>query len=225
LTRKIKTGIKGLDEIIEGGFFEGDFILLAGDTGSGKTIFCSQYICYGAENGEKGIIATFEEDRETLLRNMESLGLELGRFEKENKVRILDLEAFKGSNLQLNLEFILSNVEDFGAKRLVIDSINAFLAACEGKFEYRIIMHFLYRMFKRIKVTTIATCSIPTGAKTLGLGFEEFIADALITLENFLENSELKRRLLVRKMRGVNHSRKYHNVIIDKNGMSVVPLI
>jgi len=111
LTKRIKTGIKGLDEIVEGGFFEGDFILLAGDAGSGKTIFCSQYICYGAKNGEKGIIATFEEDRETLLRNMESLGLEMKRLEKENKVRILDLEAFKGTNLQINLEFILTNVE------------------------------------------------------------------------------------------------------------------
>ena len=225
MTKRIKTGIKGLDEIVEGGFFEGDFILLAGDAGSGKTIFCSQYICYGAENGEKGIIATFEEDRETLLRNMESLGLEMKRLEKENKVRILDLEAFKGTNLQINLEFILTNIEEFGAKRLTIDSINAFLAACEDKFEYRTIMHFLYKIFKRAGVTTVATCSIPTGAKTLGLGFEEFIADALIILENFLENYELKRRLLVRKMRGTNHSRKYHSVIIDENGMSIVPLI
>jgi len=86
-------------------------------------------------------------------------------------------------------------------------------------------MHFLYRIFKQSGVTTIATCGIPTGSETFGLGFEEFIADVLITLENFLEKYELKRRLLVRKMRGSSHSRKYHNVIIDENGISIVPLI
>jgi len=225
LNNRIKTGIRGLDEIIGGGFFQGDFVLLAGDAGSGKTIFCSQYICYGAKNGENGIIATFEEDRETLIRNMESLGLGIKELEENKKIKILDLEAFKGAGLQANLEFIVHNVKTFGAKRLVIDSINAFCAACKEKFEYRTIMHFLYRIFKRSGVTTIATCGIPTGSETFGLGFEEFIADVLIILENYLENYELKRRLLVRKMRGSIHSRKYHNVIIDENGISIVPLI
>jgi len=225
MNKRIKTGIEGLDEIIGGGFLKGDFILLAGDAGSGKTIFCSQYICYGAKNGEKGIIATFEEDKETLMRNMENLGLEIRQLEKEGKVKILDLEAFKGAGLQANMEFIIYNVKTFGAKRLVIDSINAFFAACKEKFEYRALMHFLYRIFKKDGVTTISTCSIPVGSKTLGLGFEEFVADTLMVLENFLENYELKRRLLIRKMRGTNHSRKYHNVIIDENGIHIVPLI
>ena len=225
MSERVKSGIRGLDEIIGGGFFKGDFVLLAGDSGSGKTIFCSHYICHGARNGEKGIIATFEEDKDALIRNMENLGLEIGKLEREGKIKIFDLESFKGLGLQVNLEFIISSVETFGAKRLVIDSINAFLAACEEKFEYRTIMHFLYKMFKKSGVTTIATCSVPSGAKTLGLGFEEFIADVLITLENFLEKYELKRRLLVRKMRGSNHSRKYHNVIINENGMSIIPLI
>lgn len=96
MNNRIKTGIRGLDEIIGGGFFQGDFVLLAGDAGSGKTIFCSQYICYGAKNGENGIIATFEEDRETLIRNMESLGLGIKELEENKKIKILDLEAFKG---------------------------------------------------------------------------------------------------------------------------------
>ena len=129
MNNRIKTGIRGLDEIIGGGFFQGDFVLLAGDAGSGKTIFCSQYICYGAKNGENGIIATFEEDRETLIRNMESLGLGIKELEENKKIKILDLEAFKGAGLQANLEFIVYNVKAFGAKRLVIDSINAFCAA------------------------------------------------------------------------------------------------
>jgi len=66
------------------------------------------------------------------------------------------------------------------------------------------------------------TCSVPTGQKTLGLGIEEFIADALLILDNVTEEAELKRRLLIQKMRGTEHSRKWHNVLITKHGLEIV---
>ncbi|MCW3981972.1 MAG: AAA family ATPase, partial [Candidatus Bathyarchaeota archaeon] len=66
-----KTGIEGLDELINGGLIKGETILLAGSTGSGKTIFCTQFIYNGAVRfGEKGVYATFEEDEVSLRRNM-----------------------------------------------------------------------------------------------------------------------------------------------------------
>jgi KaiC/GvpD/RAD55 family RecA-like ATPase len=67
------------------------------------------------------------------------------------------------------------------------------------------------------------TCSVPTGYKTLGLGIEEFISDSVLSLENVIHEAELKTRFLIRKMRGTNHSRQYHEVIIGKNGLKVVP--
>ncbi len=224
MIERVHSGIEGLDELIHGGFPKGDFILLAGASGSGKTIFCTHFICNGVlKYGEKGVYATFEEDRQTLIRNMKELGFDLEALEEKGMVKILDLKALKGSGLSSNIELIFENVANMGAERLVIDSLTAFLSACEEKFEYRTMMHLFYLMLKHRGCTTIATVSIPLGAKTLGLGVEEFVADGLIMLENFLDGLELKRRILIRKIRGSDHSKSYHNVLITRKGMEIVP--
>jgi circadian clock protein KaiC len=224
LSRRVPSGIDGLDALIEGGFLRGDVILLAGKTGSGKTIFSAQFIYNGAtKHGEKGVYATFEEDAKTLKRNMARFGFYLERLEREGSLKIIDLETLKGEGLSANIQFILSALEEINGKRLVIDSLTAFLTACPEKFEYRVLMHLIYRMLKTRGITTIVTCSVPMGAETLGLGIEEFVADSVIFLENVIEGLELKTRFLIHKMRGTDHSRKYHNVIITDRGLQIVP--
>jgi circadian clock protein KaiC len=224
LSRRVPSGIDGLDALIEGGFLRGDVILLAGRTGSGKTIFSAQFIYNGAiKHGEKGVYATFEEDAKTLKRNMVRFGFDLERLEREGALKIIDLETLKGEGLSANIQFILSALEEINGKRLVIDSLTAFLTACPEKFEYRVLMHLIYRMLKTRGITTIMTCSVAMGAETLGLGIEEFVADSVIFLENVIEGLELKTRFLIHKMRGTDHSRKYHNVIITDGGLQIVP--
>ncbi len=224
LIERVKTGVPGLDELIEGGFPKGDIILLAGGTGCGKTIFSTQFIYSGAtQQGEKGLYVTFEEEAKTLKRNMLRFGFDLDELERQGLVRVIDLEALRGSGLSANIEFILSELKSLGGERLIIDSLTAFLVACEEKFEYRTIMHVFYRRLKSLGCTTIMTCSIPTGYETLGLGIEEFVADSVITLENVIDEKELKTRFLVRKMRGTDHSKKYHDAIITEEGIKVVP--
>jgi len=221
---RIKTGVDGLDELIGGGLVKGEVILLAGSTGSGKTIFSTQFIYNGAtEYGEKGVYATFEEDEASLQRNMEELGMNLGRLEREGQVRVIGLQAMKDVGLNANLDFILKIVKEMKAERLVIDSLTAFLIGIGEKFEYRTLMHLFYKMLKKIGCTTIMTCSVPAGFDTLGLGIEEFIADSVIVLENVMVDTELKTRFLIRKMRGTSHSRKYHDVIIGETGLKIVP--
>jgi len=221
---RIESGTPGLDELIEGGFIKGDIILLAGGTGSGKTILATQFIYNGAiQYGERGVYATFEEDANTLKRNLLKFGFNLEGLEHKGLVRVVDLEALKGGGLSANIEFIMSELKGIGAKRLVIDSLTAFLTACKERFEYRTLMHVFYRMLKAQGVTAIMTCSVPTGAKALGLGIEEFIADSVLALENVTEGIELKTRFLIRKMRGTEHSKKYHDVIISKDGLRIVP--
>jgi len=224
VTERVGSGVEGLDGLIGGGFLKGDAVLLAGGTGSGKTILCTQFICRGAtQHGERGVYATFEEDGKTLRRNMLGLGFDLERLEREGLVRVIDLEAMKGAGVSANIEFILGTLRETGAERLVVDSLSAFLTACEERFEYRILMHMLYKILKAQGITTVMTCSVPAGSPTLGLGIEEFIADAVLTLENVVEGVELKTRFMVRKMRGTNHSRKYHDVIITEKGLKIVP--
>jgi len=224
LSKRVPTGIDGLDALIEGGFLSGDVILLAGGTGSGKTIFSTQFIYNGATKyREKGVYATFEEDAKTLKRNMLRFGFDFERLERKGTIKVVDLETLKGGGLSANIEFILSALKEMDAKRLVIDSLTAFLSACTENLEYRMLMHLIYKMLKTRGYTTIMTCSVPKGAKTLGLGIEEFIADSVIFLENVVDSLELKTRFLIHKMRGTDHSRKYHNVIITEKGVQIVP--
>ncbi len=223
MVERVKSGVDGLDRLVEGGFLKGDVILLAGNTGSGKTILSAQFICNGAvKYGEKGVYVTFEENAGTLKRNLLRFGYDLEKLEREGAVKILDLEAIKGAGLSANIEFILNVLREIGAQRLVIDSLTAFLSACEEKFEYRTLMHLFYKILKKLGCTTVMTCSVPTGLETLGLGIEEFIADSVITLENIVHDGELKTRFLIRKMRGTNHSKKYHEVMIDRKGLKIV---
>ena len=224
LAERVSTGIDGLDALIEGGFPRGDVILVSGGSGSGKTIFSTQFIHNGAaQYGEKGVYATFEEDSKTLKRNMLRFGFDLGKLEKEGAIKVVDLETLKGGGLSANIEYILGTLNEIEGKRLVIDSLTAFLSACTEKLEYRLLMHLIYRMLKTRSVTTIMTCSVPRGAETLGLGIEEFIADSLLFLENSIDDLELKTRFMIQKMRGTDHSKKYHNVIITNKGLQIVP--
>jgi KaiC/GvpD/RAD55 family RecA-like ATPase len=226
LNKRIPTGIDGLDTLIEGGFLRGDIILVAGSSGSGKTIFSTQFIYYGAaQYGENGVYATFEEDAKTLKRNMLKFGFDLEKLEQQKAIKVVDLEALKGEGLSANIQFILDALDDIGGKRLVIDSLTAFLTACLEKFEYRALMHLLYKMLKTQEITTIMTCSVPMGVATLGIGVEEFVADSLILFENVVDGIELKTKFLIRKMRGTNHSRKYHDVIITDKGLQILPFV
>jgi circadian clock protein KaiC len=224
MVERVKSGVEGLDRLVQGGFLRGDVVLLAGNTGSGKTIFSVEFIYRGATKyKEKGIFATFEEDASTLKRNMLSLGYDLEKLERKGMIKVLDLEAIKGSGMSANIDFILNALRQMNAKRLVIDSLTAFLSACQEKFEYRMLMHLFYKILKKLSCTTLMTCSVPTGLNTLGLGIEEFIADSVISLETMVLNGQLKTRFLIRKMRGTDHSRKYHEVVIDKKGLKIVP--
>jgi KaiC/GvpD/RAD55 family RecA-like ATPase len=224
MVERVKSGVDGLDRLVDGGFLRGDTILLAGNTGSGKTIFSVEFIYKGAtQYGEKGVFATFEEDAKTLKRNMLSFGFDLEELERKGLIKVLDLEAIKGSGMSANIDFILNELREMDAKRLVIDSLTAFLSACQEKFEYRMLMHLFYKILKKLGCTSIMTCSVPTGLNTLGLGIEEFIADSVISLESISRNGQLKTRFLIRKMRGTDHSKKYHEVVINGKGLKIVP--
>jgi circadian clock protein KaiC len=218
------TGVSGLDPLIEGGFLKGDLVLLAGGMGCGKTIFSTQFIYNGAVTyGEKGVLVTYEEDAWTLKRNMLRFGFDLDRIEKQGMIKVVDLEAHSTEDLTSNIEQILNLLDEIQATRLAIDSLTAFLTASQQTFEYRTLMHLIYKTLKTRGCTTVMTCSVPTGAETLGLGIEEFVADAVIVLENIPFGIELKTRFNVRKMRGTNHSRRYHSVVITSKGMEIIP--
>ena len=223
---RLKTGIPGLDALIQGGLQRGDFVLLLGDLGTGKTIFSSQFVYNSARVfGEKAVFATFEEDTKSLKRNLLRFGMDFDSLEKEGKIKVLDLEALEGRGMGSNIEALLKALDDLGARRLVIDSLTAFMSGAEQKFDYSFLMHLIYKTLKREGVTTIMTVSRPQGT---GIApdpmVEEFVADGIFELRNYVSRDvEIKTQFLVRKLRGTEHSRKFHSVLFTPHGVEILP--
>ncbi|MBI2126807.1 MAG: AAA family ATPase [Thaumarchaeota archaeon] len=220
---RTKTGVPGLDPLIQGGLQQGDFVLLVGGIGTGKTIFSCQFAYNAAKlYGEKTVFATFEEDIASLKRNMMQFGMDLGSLERDGNVKLIDLEALEGGGMGANIETLLGALDEIKGKRLVVDSLTAFLSGAAEKFDYSFLMHLVYKTLKREGITTLMTVSAPQGSSGLGAGVEEFVADGLFQLESYItENMELKTRFIVRKLRGTDHSRKYHNVAFTPSGIEI----
>ena len=222
---RLKTGIPGLDPLLMGGLQQGDFILLLGDLGTGKTVFSCQFVYNSAKMfGEKAVFATFEEDTKSLKRNMLRFGMDFDALEKEGLVKILDLEALEGRGMGSNIEALLKALDDLGARRLVVDSLTAFMSGTEAKFDYSFLMHLIYKTLKREGITTLMTVSRPQTNNFQEIGVEEFVADGIFELRNYISRDvEIKTQFLIRKLRGTEHSRKFHSVLFTPRGVEILP--
>ncbi|HKW04594.1 MAG TPA: ATPase domain-containing protein, partial [Nitrososphaerales archaeon] len=218
-------GIPGLDNLIEGGLQVGDFVLLAGGVGAGKTTFACQFI-YNAVNlyNEPAVFATFEEDITSLTRNMKKYGIDLEALQRKQKLKLIDLEVLEGSGMGSNIETLVGALDEVHAKRLVLDSLTAFLSGTKGKFDYTFLMHLVYKTLKREGITTLMTISKPQSTFDSGSGIEEFLSDGIFQLESFISpHMEMKTRFIIRKLRGTDHSRKYHAVAFTSKGVEIIP--
>jgi KaiC/GvpD/RAD55 family RecA-like ATPase len=221
---RVRIGIPGLDPLIQGGLQRGDFVLLVGGVGTGKTIFCSHFVYNGAKlYGENAVYASFEEDLVSLRRNMRKFGMDFEELESQGKVKLLDLEALQGRGIGANVETILAALDEVKGKRLVIDSLTAFLSGVGEKFDYSFLMHLVYKTLKREGITSLLTVSRAQGTRG-DVGLEEFVADGVFELENYVTpQGEMRTRFVIRKLRGTNHSRSYHHVAFGPSGLEIIP--
>lgn len=226
LTHRVPTGIIGLDDLIEGGFPRGSLILLAGSPGSGKTIASAHYLYHGAKNlNENGVYVSFAERKEFFFNNMERLNLDFEMLESQGKFRFLDLMTTREEIMSSTLNIVLTQVQEIDAKRLVIDSFSAMAQAFKRKIDARIILHMLDKLMRQTGCTTLLLAELLTGSKTIGLGFEEFVADGIILFETIEEKEGIRKRAVIRKMRGTNHNQNYNNIVISDKGISLMPYV
>lgn len=221
---RIPTFIPGLDPLIQGGLQRGDFIILAGGVGCGKTTFAAQYASNAINMlDEPAVFVTFEEDSESLRRNMSKFGMNLESMERENKLKLLDLEILESEGLGANIDLILAALDKIHGRRLILDSLTAFLTGAKDKFDYRFLTHLIYKTLKREGVTTMMTVSKGQSSDLLSNSVEEFVADGVFIMEPFLsESMELRTRFMVRKLRGADHSKKYHRVAYTPHGIEIL---
>ena len=106
--RLISTGVEGLNVVLGGGFPGNSLIILAGNPGTGKTVFSAQFLYRGCVDfGENGVYVSFAESRETFFENMRGFGFDFERLEREGKFRYLDLLTIKESAVPSILNMIL----------------------------------------------------------------------------------------------------------------------
>lgn len=224
LNDRVPTGIVGLDDLTEGGFPRGGLILLGGSPGSGKTIASAQFLYHGATNlNEKGIYVSFSERKETFFENMRRFGFDFATLEKKGGFKFLDMMTCDESAIGSTLNMIFTEASAMGSKRLVIDSFSAMAQAFKKKIDARIVMHLLEKIMRQTDCTTLLLVEIPTGSRMIGLGVEEFVADGIILFETIEERSGIRKRAIIRKMRGTNHGMNYSNIVISTKGFSLMP--
>ncbi|MBC7366557.1 MAG: circadian clock protein KaiC [Undibacterium sp.] len=227
---KCPTGIKGFDQITEGGLPKNRTTLICGGAGAGKTLLGIDFLVKGASlYGEPGVLLSFEETEGELYKDVASLNLDLRGLVAQKKI-VLDhviLERKDIQELGFNLEGILIRLEhaidSIGAKRVVIDSIESIFAGVTDPGTLRLEIKRLFRWLKNKQVTSVVTGE-PGQKSYTRHGLEEYISDCIILLDNRVSEQMSVRRVRVIKYRGSNHGINEYPFVIDKDGLSVIPI-
>jgi circadian clock protein KaiC len=224
---RLSSGIAGLDEMMGGGIPVGDSLVLAGPTGTGKTTFAMKFIAAGLAAGESAVIAIFEEHPEVYLQRAKSVDVDLRAAVKENKLRIIYLRPLDLS-VDETLEEIRTAVEELGATRVVIDSISGFEMALAPTFreDFRESLYRLIGALTGLGVTMYSTVEVVEGGEgSAGLqltGYQvSFLTDDILSQRYVEIEGELKKALVVVKMRGSAHSREFRTYEITGTGVQL----
>ena len=223
-TLRLSTGIDVLDEMFDGGIPEGDSILVAGPSGTGKSVLATQFLAEGLRRGEPGIAAVFEERPQGYVERAASFGLDLTTPQREGLLTILYLRPLDLS-VDETLYAVLEAVEKIGAKRVVIDSLAGFELALAPAFRHDF-RESLYRMIGAltgIGVTVLSTVELPESFTDLVFSPHaiSFLTDDIIRLRYVEIEGRLRKILCIVKMRGGNHSKEIREYEITSEGLVI----
>ncbi|MEM3703344.1 MAG: ATPase domain-containing protein [Candidatus Bathyarchaeia archaeon] len=203
----VPSGVEGLDVVLGGGFPRGSLIVLAGCPGVGKTVFSAQFLYRGCLNyGDKGVYVSFAESKDVFYENMGGFGFNFKKIEESGKFRFLDLLTVKDEGVSAGIEYILKELVEVGAKRLVIDSFSALAQAFKELHEARVFLHTVIGKICRLQgCTTLVISENPCESQNNGMtfGIEGFVADGIIRLKRGCLERRPLRELEIFKMRGV----------------------
>ena len=235
---RCRTGIEGLDRILNGGIPYGNNVLLTGACGTGKTTLAAEFLSFGAANGEPGLFLAVTEHSKKVLDNMKSYEFFDGKLVEEGTLQFNDIQTIYeklsfGDKIELTHEEVTSllnalveTVKAAGAKRLVIDSITGILLQLKTKERIRDFMHKLCQRLSDTGATTLLVSEIPPNETHYSsFGVEEAVTDGIIVLGNVEQRGYLLRTLHVVKMRGTAHSRSRYVIDLTPYGIIIVPLL
>jgi len=224
INERARTGIFELDKLIGGGFIRGSLILLMGHPGAGKTTLAASFIYYGATMyDEKGVYLNFNESKEDFYKYMSGFGMDFEKIEKEGKFKYMDALAIIDQNdLDDIIKMLIENVINYGAKRVVIDSISTITDLLSPEKTRALLSNTFNKIFRKLGVTTILISDVPFGETRTRQGVEEFVTDAILSLHIRSKGHVYERFLEIRKMRGSNAKLIMTPYIINNEGFKII---
>lgn len=228
---KARTGIPGLDDITSGGLPAGRPTLVAGGPGSGKTLLGVSFLVEGAQRfNEPGVLMTFEENAQDLARDVRSLGYDLNELCASNKLLVDYIHVERGEieeTGEYDLEGLFVRldhaIKTIGAKRVMLDTIETLFGGLKDTGILRAELRRLFRWLRDRGMTTIVTAE--RGDRELTRqGLEEYISDAVISLDHRVHDQISTRRIRIVKYRGSTHGTNEYPFLINRDGISVLPV-
>jgi circadian clock protein KaiC len=216
---RIPSGIPGLDKLMEGGFYKGSTNLVSGAAGTGKTIFCCQFIWEGLQRGETCMFITLEERPEDIMDDVRRFGWDFDKYMKEKKLYLVYQDPFQMTDVTSPL---LDEIKQKKVERVAIDSTAVFGMYYKEPFEIRKQLFKLLNGLKDIGVTSVLTSELPEETNQLAkFGVEEFVVDGVIILQYVGIGGEEFVNLQVRKMRRTKHANAWFPMNISNKGIAV----
>ncbi len=222
--KRLSMGIPELDEMLGGGIPEGDSLLIAGSSGTGKSLLATQFIAAGLREGQPGIVAVFEERPEEYAARATSFGLDLNTPMKDGNLEVIYLRPLDLS-VDETMQEILDAIKKKGAKRLVIDSLAGFEMALAPGFrtDFRESLYRMIYSLTGIGVTILSTVEMEESFTELLFSTYSisFLTDDIIRLRYVEIEGQLRKVLMVVKMRRGAHSSDIREYEITSQGVII----
>jgi len=240
---RVSSGVKGLDDILEGGFPKARTILIVGSPGSGKTILALQFLRAGALKGERSIYVTFDERPEQVKENMAAFSWDLDRLEGEGKIMFVDATPFRrvkaasGEHegrlgilvqdalpeitLRALVETVRRLAEEEDVTRLVVDPITSLSVRYQSPIKRRRAMLMLFDALSSTGATCLVTSELRTSMLTRKFQLEEYLSQGVVLMRTGIHEGNVVRAVQVEKMRGIAHDTQLRPYTISQNGIEV----
>ena len=224
VTERVSFGVPGLDRMMEGGVPRGEVCLIAGASGTGKSILAQHFLAEGLRGGEPAVAVVFEETPAEYITGAESFGWEFGRWEREGKLSLVYRGPMDLTTDQIT-DDVRHAVDRTGARRVVLDSISGFelARAPADRSNFREVLYRLTASLTAEGITVLMTTEIPEVFGELRFSTYDisFVADNIILLRYIEIESELRRVLAVVKMRRSWHDKELRQYQITPAGAVV----
>lgn len=212
---RVKTGIDGLDSLMEGGMPKGSCVMLAGGPGVGKTTICSQYIWQGMTEDEKCLIVSTEEPVRELQIEAERFGWGFDTSKDTLDIKYID-----------HAENVLSKIENINAKeydRIAFDSISTVGMSLDNEKKFRLRVNQVIEELRGVDATILMTAEMAeeSSGKISKRGIAEFVAQGVIKLDMTILGDEVERTASVRKMRATDLDVGEYSFVFTDEGIKL----